>query len=82
MAQPVITTGSAAFDDAIWPKVLLTLKQKHNTLYGVIRMAQPNFQDDTLELAFAFAFHEKRLKESSNRQKVADVIYELTGQRE
>jgi hypothetical protein len=43
-------------------------------------MAQPKFVDDsTLQLAFAFAFHEKRIKEASNRQKLADVIYELTG---
>jgi DNA polymerase-3 subunit gamma/tau len=72
--------GSAAFDEAVWPAFLQTLKQKHNTLYGVVRMARPAFlEDDTLELAFAFAFHEKRIKESSNRQKLADVIYGLTG---
>jgi len=64
----------------MWPKVLDTLKHKHNTLYGVVRMAQPSFlADDTLQLAFAFAFHEKRIKEASNRQKLSDVIYELTG---
>lgn len=72
--------GDKSFDEAVWPAVLQTLKQKHNTLYGVVRMAQPTFlPDDTLELAFAFAFHEKRIREASNRKKLADVIYELTG---
>jgi DNA polymerase-3 subunit gamma/tau len=73
--------GNAAFGTAIWPDVLRVLKQKHNTLYGVVRMAKPEFlPDDTLRLAFAFAFHEKRISEASNRQKLADVIHELTGQ--
>ncbi len=77
---PPKPAGNATFDETVWPAVLQVLKQKHNTLYGVVRMAQPVFvSDDTLELAFAFAFHEKRIKESSNRQKIADVIHELTG---
>lgn len=72
--------GSTPFDEAIWPKVLQTLKQKHNTLYGVVRMAHPTFtSDDTLQLAFAFAFHEKLIKETSNHKKLVASIYELTG---
>ncbi len=78
-SKPKAAAGSAGFDEAIWPRVLQTLKQQHNTLYGVIRMARPAFTGDTLELTFAFAFHEKRIKESANRQKLADVIYGLTG---
>ncbi len=73
-------TGNASFGEAVWPEVLKTLKQNHNTLYGVVRMAKPEFPgDDKLRLSFAFAFHEKRIKEASNRQKLAEVIYELTG---
>lgn len=76
-AKPAV---SGSFGEDAWPAFLQALKQKHNTLYGVVRMAQPSFKDDdTLELAFAFAFHEKRIKESSNSQKLADLIYELTG---
>jgi hypothetical protein len=30
-------------------------------------------------LSFAFAFHQKRLSENANRQKLADIIEELTG---
>lgn len=77
---PAPAAGDAAFDEGIWPKVLETLKRKHNTLYGVVRMAEPTFSsENTLKLAFAFAFHEKRIKEASNRRKLADVLYELTG---
>jgi len=67
-------------DETIWPDVLQALKQRHNTLYGVVRMAQPDFSDPgTLKLSFAFAFHQKRINENSNRQKLADTIKELTG---
>jgi DNA polymerase-3 subunit gamma/tau len=81
-AEPRPQPGNAPFNETVWPQVLQVLKQKHNTLYGVIRMAQPAFQaEDTLVLSFAFAFHEKRLKESSNREKLSTVIYELTGRK-
>jgi DNA polymerase-3 subunit gamma/tau len=78
---PAKPAGNAKFDETIWPTVLQVLKQKHNTLYGLVRMAQPAFlPDNTLQLAFAFAFHEKRINDASNRQKLANVIHELTGQ--
>jgi len=68
------------FDAAIWPDVLQALKQQNNTLYSIVRMAQPEFSDDgTLKLTFAFAFHQKRINEDSNRQKIAAIIKQLTG---
>jgi DNA polymerase-3 subunit gamma/tau len=82
--QPEIITdikpATGALDAASWPLVLQTLKARHNTLYGVIRMAQPEFAGSTLKLAFGFGFHQKRLKENSNQQKLADVIKAVTGQ--
>lgn len=67
-------------DENLWPKVLAALKSKHNTLYGVARMAQPEIHDDTLRLSFAFAFHRKRLDEATNRQKLTAIIKEMTGE--
>jgi hypothetical protein len=49
-------------------------------LYGVVRMAQPSFEEGSVTLAFAFPFHQKRLNEANNRQKLADIIQSLTGQ--
>jgi DNA polymerase III subunit gamma/tau len=73
--------SSRPLDAAVWPEVLAALKQKHNTLYGVVRMAQPTFRDDgAIELAFAFAFHQKRLNEAGNRQKLTETIRDLSGQ--
>lgn len=72
---------SQQLSEATWPEILSVLKQRHNTLYGVIRMAQPSFANEgKIVLAFGFAFHEKRLKEANNRRLLADIIQELTGQ--
>jgi DNA polymerase-3 subunit gamma/tau len=74
------TLANKALDATTWPEILQALKQRHNTLYSVIRMAQPDFSNaGLLKLSFAFAFHQKRINENSNRQKLADVIHELTG---
>jgi DNA polymerase-3 subunit gamma/tau len=74
-------TSQKPLDEAVWPEILQALKQQHNTLYGVVRMAQPDFSEaGTLGLVFAFAFHQKRIDEDANRQKLADIIRQLTGQ--
>ena len=74
-------TEPQAFSETTWPEVLGVLKQRHNTLYGLVRMAQPSFSEkDKLILTFSFAFHEKRIKEANNRRLLADIIHELTGQ--
>lgn len=67
-------------DDTLWPKVLLALKLKHNTLYGVVRMAEPTFTPEGLRLAFKFAFHQKRISETANQKILIKIINELTGQ--
>ena len=66
-------------DDALWPLILSALKKNHNTLYGVVRMAQPTFNGDTLELSFAFAFHQKRISDAKNRQIIMDIIEQVSG---
>jgi len=82
--EPVTTVksgGTATFDAELWPQLLQALKQRHNTLYGVVRMAQPEFKDESLQLAFAFPFHQKRINEAVNRQLLSDIIEELTSKR-
>jgi len=75
------SASQAVLDEAIWPEVLGALKKKHNTLYGVVRMAEPDFSEaGTLKLAFAFGFHQKRIKENGNQQLLVDIIRDLTGQ--
>jgi DNA polymerase-3 subunit gamma/tau len=69
-------------NDTAWPQILAALKQKHNTLYSFVRMAQPKFSNNgALELAFGFAFHHKRVRDSKNLKILSDVIEEVTGQK-
>jgi DNA polymerase III subunit gamma/tau len=78
--KPAVIDPNAVLDPASWPQILQALKQRHNTLYGVVRMAEPDFSEPgQVTLAFAFAFHQKRITENSNQQKLADIIKESTG---
>lgn len=71
--------SNSSINPAVWPDVLTHIKQKYNTLYGVLRMAQPEFSDDVLTLHLAFAFHQKRLNEPKNRKIIGDAIMHVSG---
>ena len=67
-------------DKETWTEVLNELKNKYNTLYGIVRMAQPVFKDnDELDLVFDFAFHKKRVAEAKNNNILNNVISDITG---
>ncbi len=72
--QPKATVKAEVFSLEIWPQVLNTIKDRHNTLYSIMRMGQPSFDGQVLTLSFQFAFHHKRLNEARNRQIIDDVI--------
>lgn len=78
-SEPAVS-GTARLDESLWPEVLTALKKKHNTLYGVVRMAEPSFDGNNIKLAFAFGFHQKRSNESANRQRISDIVRDLTGE--
>jgi DNA polymerase III subunit gamma/tau len=63
-----------------WEYVLKELKKSHNTLYGIVRMAHPDFSDTHVTLHFQFPFHQKRLDEPKNKQVLTDTILAVTGQ--
>jgi DNA polymerase-3 subunit gamma/tau len=67
-------------DDKLWTELLSEIKKKYNTLYGILRMANPSFSDEnTLDLKFQFDFHKKRMLEANNKKMVSDLIKSLTG---
>lgn len=76
----VITKHELADFDAVWQQSLSVVKQQYNTLYGILRMAQPELDGTTLTLKFAFPFHQKRLEEAKNQQILIDIIAKQTGQ--
>ncbi len=73
-AKPVVS-------EEIWPQILNELKNRYNTLYGIVRMAQPVFKDNNrLDLIFDFPFHKKKVAEAKNKQLISNIILELTDQ--
>jgi DNA polymerase-3 subunit gamma/tau len=77
---PKSAKSSKALDDSLWSELLDALKRQHNTLYGIVRMAQPQFDGNTIRLLFAFPFHQKRINEANNQRILIDTVQELTGQ--
>lgn len=74
-SQPTITDATE-----LWQQTLESIKKQYNTLYGIARMAQPEFDGHRMTLAFKFAFHQKRLSEVKNRKLLGDVMEKLYGQ--
>lgn len=64
-----------------WQEVLNALKGNHNTLYGITRMANPEFEADLITLRFKFAFHQKRINEEKTKHLLDQIIFQVTGQK-
>lgn len=65
--------------DGSWNDVLKILKTKHNTLYGVLRMAETRIESDKITLFFQFEFHKKQLHQSKNLATLRAIVDEQLG---
>lgn len=66
-------------DDLIWHQVLDTLKVKHNTLYGIVRMAKLDSSDPrVIRLQFAYQFHKQRVNDAKNREVILKAVEQIT----
>ncbi len=65
---------SQIFTLELWPKVLATVKSRHNTLYSIMRMGRPILDGQTLTLSFKFAFHQKQINDTKNRKIIDEII--------
>ncbi|MDB5166292.1 MAG: dnaX [Candidatus Saccharibacteria bacterium] len=74
-----VAHGGDTFDINAWPQVLEAARQQYNTLYSILKSAQPIIEDNQLRLCVKFPFHQKRLNEAKNRQIIGDVIKSATG---
>jgi len=77
VSQPVEVTEDFA---KAWHQTLQAIKKQYNTLYGVLRMATPEYVAPKVTLHFQFPFHQKRVNEAKNRQIVVDVLSAHLGQ--
>lgn len=78
---PSVNITLQPFDTAIWNDVLNVIKSHHNTLYGVVRMAVPVMDENTVTLKFKFAFHQKKINDAKPKQLIAQAIQDLTGKK-
>lgn len=62
-------TANAVLDERIWAEIQDTIRQSHNTLYSILRMASVDWslvQQRVLKLDFSFPFHQKRMNDGKN----------------
>lgn len=66
-------------DDKAWDLILNAIKPKYNTLYSIMRTAQPHYAPGKVTLEVPFVFHQKRLNEAKNKTLMIQVISGVTG---
>lgn len=74
---PVAPDSNPA-DMARWPKALIEIKSKNNSLYALLQSCEINFSDDGLMIYCRFSFHRDRLMEPKNRdviEKALETVY-------
>lgn len=70
---------SEAFSQT-WQTLLNDIKGHHNTLYGILRMSDARLgADGTLELAFQFEFHRKRVQSAQHSKILKDYAQKYLG---
>ncbi len=78
-ASPRKHAPEQPFDVGAWPEVLGHIKKKHNTLYGMLRMAEASSDNGALILSFSFPFHQKRANDQKNKQVIIEAVQAVTG---
>lgn len=81
--KPSETTDNAAktvsqqFNEQTWGLTLEAIRQDHSTLYSILRMAKPVYDESgnaEIRLLFKFPFHQKRINEAHNKQCILDCL--------
>lgn len=73
------TSTDIILTEEAWDLILNAIKQKHNTLFSMLRTAAPQFEPGKVILEFSFAFHQKRFSEARNKKILGEVISGVTG---
>lgn len=63
-----------------WHHFLMEIKSRNNTLHAFLRVANPEFSDNSVTLIFPYKFHKERLEEPKNKRTVEEVISKVYGQ--
>lgn len=81
--EPVIEENKVediVVGDFSWDACLDEIKKQYNTLYGVLRMAEPQFDGKELTLVFRFGFHQKKINDKKHKALITSVIKRQCGQ--
>jgi DNA polymerase-3 subunit gamma/tau len=73
------TVSNAAVSPELWPKVLLIIKSKNNSLYALLCSCQIELKEHELVVTSRFGFHRDRLLEQKNRQIIEDALDSVYG---
>lgn len=71
--------STANFSPELWNELLNELKSKHNTLYGILRMAEAKQDEEGIELLFNFGFHKKQVDSPKNNAILREFIMQYFG---
>lgn len=71
-------TSQTAIDDA-WVKILSEVKKHNNSLYALLRSAEPILDKETLLIMFRFQFHRRRLEEAANFKVLKEATAMILG---
>jgi DNA polymerase-3 subunit gamma/tau len=77
---PKSSADHVDFSDELWPIIVAEVKKTNSTIYGILRMSQMKFEDNTIELLFKFPFHQKQINEAKNKIVIEEIIKKHTGQ--
>ena len=64
----------AEFSAGSWNALLDDIKSHHNTLYGVLRMAEATLEEGKVVLRFSYGFHKKRIDSPQNSAIVRNFL--------
>lgn len=79
--EPTTAKAGAGFDLGMWQPVLDEAKKQAASIYTALRLAQPSLADNSLVLSFQFPLHKKKLEQAKNRELLARLIEELSGEK-
>lgn len=75
---PTKNQKSIIIEPEVWQKTLESLRETHNTLYSVLRMAKfSSPKENEILLTFNFDFHQKRVDDPKNKHLIQDTIANL-----
>lgn len=63
-----------------WDDVLHDLKGTHNTLYGLLRMAEATSDGNEVKLKFKFGFHKKQAEVPKNHTRIVEAVKNVYGE--